>query len=1084
MRKKNLAPLMIFLQKSLLSVVFCLLFFCVPVSKAQVMINEYSCSNLTSFMDNLGNYEDWVELYNAGSSPVTLTGYHLSNKKTNLQKWTFGAATIPANGFVRIWASGTSVVNGPNFHANFSLTQCKPDIIIFSDPSGTVLDSMTLIPAQLGHSRGRTTNGAATWSVFLNPTPNTSNNTSTANQNYATTPSMNVAPGFYAGTQNITLTSPDPNITIRYTTNGTTPTAVSTIYSTPIAVSATKVIRAKAFSSTANIPPSFVASNTYFINSPHTVNVISIFGDQVASLMGGNQIFPEAGVEYFDSSGTFRTEGYGTANKHGNDSWNYSQRGIDFICIDQYGYNYALVHRFFNVSTRKEFQRVIFKAAANDNYPFECPSVGQGFGDPTLFDGAHIRDAYVQTVAQKAGMHMEVRSWTPMVMYVNGNYWGVYDLREKVDDKDFLNYYFNANSDSLQFLKNWGGITIAYGGAQANTDWNTIKNYITSNSMAVQANYNHVDSLYSVKSLVDYILLNSYCVTSDWLNWNSEWWRGTNANCNKKKWRYCLWDEDATFHHYINYTGVPNLNADASPCDPQGLNPNPPDYGGNIDILNALMQNPGFQQYYILRYFDLINTGLSCQRMTDILDSMILQIAPEMSGQVAKWGGSVAAWQQNVLNLRNFILQRCDSIAHQFDNCYNVTGPYKIKVNVDPPGSGTVDFNTNHLTTFVWSGLYPGNVTVSLAETPNPGYCFDHWEFKNHTPLPSTTSQSVTVALITTDSIVAHFVYNGPPAISPINPQVCPGQTVTLTASQGQNFTWSPPTNLSCTSCTTTNASPPVTTTYTVTAMNAPGCSNTNTITVTVGPPPPPLITPTNAQICPGQTVTLMGLQGQNFVWSPATGLSCTSCTTTMAAPTVNTTYTLTSTSGICVSSKTVNVSIVPPAIASFTNVTQGTTLPAQVQFTSTSTLSNGCWWNFGNGQTSTLCTPSYTYSAPGIYSVTMVAYGQNGCNDTITKTILVSDTAGLIMPNVFSPNGDGINDYFQPIAKNVGQFSCTIFDRWGKIVFDFGSTNDKWMGQTNSGATCPDGTYYYVMDAKDDNSKIYKAKGFITLMR
>lgn len=1057
------------------------------VAQAQVMINEYSCSNLSTYLDNFGGYEDWIELYNAGGTSVSLSGYHLSDNKTNVTKWTFGAVNIPANGFVRVWASGHNVTTGANLHTNFSLTQCKPDMIVLANASGTILDSLTLQRTKLGHSRGRTTNGAATWSVFLTPTPNNSNNTATANQTYVTTPAMSVGPGFYAGAQVVTLTCPDPNTTIRYTTNGSTPNGGSTAYSTPINISTTTVLRAVAFSSTANTPASFVSSNTYFINSPHTVNVISIFGDQLGTLMNGTQINPEVGVEYFDSSKTFRTEGYGQANKHGNDSWSYPQRGIDFICFDEYGYNYALQHRFFEPSSRVDFQHLIFKAAANDNYPFECPAAGNpnAWGDPTLFDGAHIRDSYVHVVAQKAGMHVDVRSWAPMIMYVNGAYWGVYDLREKVDDKDFCNYYHNASADSLQFLKNWGGITVAYGGTQANNDWNTTKNYITTNNMAVQANYNHADSLLSVKSLVDYMLINSYCVTSDWLNWNSEWWRGTNASSNKKKWRYAIWDEDATFHHYINYTGIPNQNANASPCDPQTLNPNPPDYGGNIDIWNSLMANPGFQQYYILRYYDLVNSGLSCTRMTQILDSMIAVITPEMQGQITKWGGSIAAWQTNVLNLRNFIIARCDSITTQFDNCYNVTGPYVIKVNVDPPNSGTVDFSTNHLTNFVWQGLYPGNIDVNISETPNPNYCFDHWEFKNHTPLPSTTSQSVTVHLMMTDSIVAHFIYNGPPTVTPANPQVCAGQTVTLTGSNGQNFTWSPPTGLSCTSCTSTVATVTASTTYTLTANNAPGCSNTNTVTITIAPPQPPLVIPVNPSICPGQTVALTASQGANFTWAPPTGLSCTSCTTTIASPTVNTTYTVTQTAVPgCTSSRTVTVTIMPNAIAGFTSNPLNNSLPEQVQFVSTSTLSTGCSWDFGGGITSNSCTPTMTYTMAGTYTVTLIAQGTAGCNDTITKILVIADTAGLIMPNVFSPNGDGINDYFQPISKNVGQFSCTVFDRWGKIVFDFKSATDKWMGQSMNGGICPDGTYYYVMDAKDDRGKSYNAKGFITLNR
>src|ERR1043165_5648603 len=142
---------------------------------SQVMINEYSCSN-TSITDNFGDTPDWVELYNAGSSSVSLAGYYISDKTTNPTKWAIPAGvTISAVGFVRIWGSGKNTVVGTNIHAGVKFTQTKPEGLAFADPAGVIIDSMTLNPTQTGHSRGRTTNGATTWSVFTTPTPNASN---------------------------------------------------------------------------------------------------------------------------------------------------------------------------------------------------------------------------------------------------------------------------------------------------------------------------------------------------------------------------------------------------------------------------------------------------------------------------------------------------------------------------------------------------------------------------------------------------------------------------------------------------------------------------------------------------------------------------------------------------------------------------------------------------------------------------------------------------------------------------------------------------------------------------------------------
>lgn len=736
--------------------------FCYP----QVLINEYSCSNLTSFADNFGEYEDWIELYNTSASAVNLTGYHLSDKKLIPNKWTFANVTIAANGYLRVWASGRDINIG-TLHVNFKITQCKPEAIIFSDAAGNILDSLTLKPTQIGNSRGRTSDGALTWSVFLTPTPGASN--SNPYMEYATTPAMNVSAGFYSATQNVTITSPDPNITIYYTTNGTTPTTASVIYSGPVTISTTKVLRAKAFSSTSTIPASFVESNTYFINSSHTTEVISIFGDQIAALMSGNQIIPQTGLEYFDNTGTFLTESFGECNKHGNDSWSYEQRGIDFISRDEYGYNYALLHPLFNLKTRAVFQRIILKAAGNDNYPFETTGSPYAFGPSSQLGSCHIRDAYVHTVAKKANLHLDERTWAPAVLYVNGNYWGVYDLREKVTDQDFTHYYYNSPSkysntpdqDSLQMLKTWGGTWSQYGGTTAQTEWTSLSNFITTNNMAVQANFNYADSLLNTKSLADYVILNSLCVTSDWLNWNTVWWRAKNIYAVHKKWRYGLWDEEATFHHYVNYTGIPNDSANADPCDPQTLGN--PGGQGHVPILNALLQNPTFKQYYVMRYFDLMNTSLSCTRMVAVLDSMVNVINPEMPAQINRWvsftpGRSYAEWQQNVQDLRNFILARCSLVVSGFAPCNGTTGPYPIKLNVVPAGAGTVDVNSINVSSFVWSATYPGGVNMNFIAHPDSGYCFDYWEFQNHTPLPSINDSSVAVNLTMTDSIIAHFV--------------------------------------------------------------------------------------------------------------------------------------------------------------------------------------------------------------------------------------------------------------------------------------------------------------------------------------
>lgn len=738
-----------FYKKRLLILpLICSLLTILPVS-SQVVINEYSCANISQVADNYGEFHDWVELYNAGSSTVNLTGYYMSDNVNNPTKWAFPSGSLAPGAFIRIICSGRDMVSGIWYHTNYKMTQCKPEEVCFSDAAGNILDSMTLRRNQSNHSWGRTTDGGSTWSVFMTPTLGASNTGSTAYSPYATTPVFSVSPGFYPGSQNLTITTPDPNITIHYTTNGDEPTTADAVYSSAISITTTQVVRARAFSSTATIPASFIESNTYFIGITHTVATLSIYGDQLMSLMNGSwSAEPTTGLEYFDKTGVFRTEVTGTTNKHGNDSWAYDQRGIDFVSEDQMGYNDALDWPLFHRKDRPSFQKVIIKAAANDNYPFE--------------DGAHIRDAYCHDISQEAHLALDERSYEACILYVNGAYWGVYEIREKVDDHDFTDYYYNQDANNLQFLKTWGGTWSEYGGPTAQSDWNAFVTFVTSNNMTTAANWAYVDSVYNWHSLCDYIILNSICVTSDWLNWNTAWWRGLDTAGDKKKWRYALWDNDATFGHYINYTGIPDTGPNADPCNPESL----PDPGGqgHIPIVNALMVNPTFQQYYISRFADLMNTTFSCDSMIARLDTMIADIAPEMPGQVAKWGGSMTTWQGNVTTMRNYITTRCSSLVQGMIDCYNLTGPYNITIDVQPAGAGTVTCNSLNLDQFPWSGVYYGGIQTILTTTPTSAqYTFDHWEILD-TALPSITSDSIGVNLTQNQTIIA--VYNeGPPVV-------------------------------------------------------------------------------------------------------------------------------------------------------------------------------------------------------------------------------------------------------------------------------------------------------------------------------
>lgn len=723
----------------------------VPLAHSQVVINEYSCSNMSGITDQFGKTEDWVELHNLGSSAVNLTGYYLSDRVGNPTKWMIPGGSIPPNGYKIVFCSKRNGLLGTELHANFNLTQTDNEVIVLANTLGNIIDSHTIVNhTKENHSVGRQTDGSSNWALFTTPSPGTSN--TGAQSFYHLPPQFSLPAGFYSGTQQVSISSSESGVTIRYTTNGSDVTATSTLYSGPITVSSTMVIRAAVFGSK---PTSRMETNTYWINKTHTLPVVSVCSQAIYNLIANGNGYNDQHTghfELFEADKSFVDEGQGHFNKHGNDSWAYNQRGFDFIMRDQMGYNSAVHHTIFPEKDRDEFQRLILKPAANDNYPFE--------------DGAHIRDAYVHTLSNRAELKMDERTWRPCVLYLNGQYWGVYELREKVDDHDFTSEYYDQGEYDLQFLKTWGATWSEYGGATAQQDWNDLRNYVQNNDMGQPVPFNYVDSILNWQSMIDYFVLNSYIVSQDWLNWNTAWWRGLDPTGDKQKWRYTLWDMDASFGHYINYTGIPDPSANADPCNVENL-PNPGGQGHTNILQKMVNENPMVRQWYITRYIDLLNTHFSCEYMNQLLDSMLNEIQPEMQEQIDKWGGTYNGWQNAVQDLKDFIDARCIALVNGMIGCYNLTGPFDITFNVYPANAGRIKVNSTLQNFYPWSTSYFGNIATLVDARPNNGYVFDHWEFNGLTMDSTATNRYNSFDAQSDGEVTAVFVRVDDPVVIP-----------------------------------------------------------------------------------------------------------------------------------------------------------------------------------------------------------------------------------------------------------------------------------------------------------------------------
>jgi len=217
---------------------------------------------------------------------------------------------------------------------------------------------------------------------------------------------------------------------------------------------------------------------------------------------------------------------------------------------------------------------------------------------------------------------------------------------------------------------------------------------------------------------------------------------------------------------------------------------------------------------------------------------------------------------------------------------------------------------------------------------------------------------------------------------------------------------------------------------------------------------------PGNGTITGGQgtdTLQVDWTSGTGFVYVVATGVQCNSLPDS-CQPTINPV----------------------PNAGFFTDTTNSGMFGNDYSFIDQSTGTPTAWnWDFGDGNSSTQQNPNHTF-AGGTYTVTLTVTNSAGCTDTVTGFVTIIE--GIIIPNVFTPNGDGTNDEFYIANSGLKEYSIEIFDRWGVKIFESTAPEIHWDGRTTSGQLCTDGTYYFILKAVS-NLKDYSTTGFITLI-
>jgi len=361
--------------------------------------------------------------------------------------------------------------------------------------------------------------------------------------------------------------------------------------------------------------------------------------------------------------------------------------------------------------------------------------------------------------------------------------------------------------------------------------------------------------------------------------------------------------------------------------------------------------------------------------------------------------------------------------------------------------------------------------------------------------LTITTNDPAGVCNAVSDNLVLTITPLPPaPAVANTNPSSCFGSTVPTLSATGTNITWYSDAGLT-TQVATGNTYTPVitaTTSYWVTET-VNGCESLPTqVTVTINQLPTVNIngaatTPANCGDNTGSVIGITMTSGTapfTYQWTDTTGTPVGNGIDLINVGPGNYTLTVTDANGCSSQVGPYTITSTNGVIAAFTANPLTGEVPLTVNFTNASVGAVNYVWNFGAGAPSTLQDPTYIYNSIGTFTACLIADNGQGCADTACSDIIVYINSAFIIPNIFSPNGDGTNDIFGVMAKGLETLDAEVYNRWGQKEYEWHTPNGGWDGYTASGVPAPEGTYYFIIKAKGFDGKEYFEKGSFHLVR
>lgn len=742
------------------------------VSGGHVVINEACSSNFSVICDENGEYSDYVELYNPTDEELVLEGIYLSDDIKDPQKCALDGIAIPAKGYELIWLDGSG---RDAHHASFRLAR-DGDVIFLSDSLGRILDTVTVPALSYNTVYARTSDSAKEWAK-MTPTAGLANADAQLLRSVELEePVFTVESGFYEEAFELTITAPEDAV-IYYTLDGSDPTpdsylyreplligdasrqenvyaartdlAPSNRYTPPFKVDKATVVRAVAYDPKEDTI-SDIVTKSYFVSFSQKTDydgfpILSLVTDP-ANLFDREYGIYTNGVameEYVQMGGLVDGRVITQVNSEGGGlhfrymASNAYNKGKEWerestIAYFDSGHEYCFTQdvgiRISGQSTRGAaqkslnlFGREIYDETATLPYSFfpdmtySTIKLRNGGSDNA---GSKIMDAFLQSLFGDRAV--STQGSTPCIVFLNGEYWGIYNIRERFKE-EYLENHFGVSGDNVWMIDSG---TASIGAAAAQDAYNQMIDFVAGNDMAAEENYAAVCGLLDVQSLIDFYCVNMYIDNMDLgFGQNMALWRTIvpeNDAYGDGRWRWMVFDVDGSLTGYDN-----NTFTESEPWN-EGFDLM------DEPLMQKLMQNERFRRQFVLSFMDIANTDFTYETVHEALMEWKERYRTQVVNSHRRFYAedySEEEFDGYMEGFDSFFEKRFPYITQYLAEEFGLNGSLEtVTIRTNLPEGGSVLVNTAAVNPDPeWSGQYFTDYPVTVTALPQEGYEFAGW---------------------------------------------------------------------------------------------------------------------------------------------------------------------------------------------------------------------------------------------------------------------------------------------------------------------------------------------------------------------